>query len=191
MAHEATYEAGLLQVAKEAGCTGRTLVLFLGSNIGNFDPDAAVLFLRGMRSALRPGDGLLLGADLKKPEETLLLAYDDPLEVTAAFNLNLLARLNRELDANIDLKAFRHEALWNAAESRVEMHLVSTREQRVVIPRAQVDVTLKEGERIWTESSYKYEPMEVTRLLSRCGFAARSQWVDNDARFALTLADVE
>jgi hypothetical protein len=80
---------------------------------------------------------------------------------------------------------------WNAAESRVEMHLVSTREQRVVIPRAQVDVTLKEGERIWTESSYKYEPMEVTRLLSRCGFAARSQWVDNDARFALTLADVE
>lgn len=191
VAHEARYEAGLRQVAKEAGPSGRTLVLFLGSNIGNFDPDAAVSFLRGMRAALRPGDGLLLGADLKKPEETLLLAYDDPLGVTAAFNLNLLARLNRELEANIDLRAFRHEALWNAAESRVEMYLVSLREQRLVIPRARVNLTLKEGERIWTESSHKYEPMEVTRLLSRCGFAAGSQWVDHEARFALTLADVE
>lgn len=191
VAHEATYEAGLVQVSKEAGSRGRTLVLFLGSNIGNFDPDAALAFLRRVRAALRPGDGLLLGADLKKPEETLLLAYDDPLGVTAAFNLNLLARLNRELGAHIDLRAFGHEALWNERESRVEMHLVSLKDQRLVIPRARVDLALREGERIWTESSHKYEPMEVTRLLARCGFAARSQWVDPDARFALTVADVE
>jgi L-histidine N-alpha-methyltransferase len=191
VAHEATYEAGLRQVAKEAGSRGRTLALFLGSNIGNFDRDAALSFLRGMRASLRPGDGLLLGADLKKPEKTLLLAYDDPLGVTAAFNLNLLARLNRELGADIDLRAFRHEARWNAEESRVEMHLVSLKDQRLAVPRARVDVALKEGEGIWTESSHKYEPIEVTRLLARCGFAARSQWVDADARFALTLADVE
>ncbi|MBK5257541.1 MAG: L-histidine N(alpha)-methyltransferase [Vicinamibacteria bacterium] len=191
VAHEATYESGLRQVSKEARVGGRTLVLFLGSNIGNFDPDAAISFLRGMRATLRAGDRLLLGADLRKPEETLLLAYDDPLGVTAAFNLNLLLRLNRELDASIDLNGFRHEALWNKKESRVEMHLVSTKAQRILIPRASVDLTLREGDRIWTESSYKYEPMEVTRLLARCGFSARSQWVDTDARFALTIAEVE
>lgn len=191
VAHEATYEAGLQQVSNEAGATGRTLVLFLGSNIGNFDPAGARSFLRTVRTTLRPGDRLLMGADLRKPEPTLLLAYDDPLGVTAAFNRNLLVRLNRELDADIDVNGFRHEAVWNKGESRVEMHLVSTKTQRIVIPRARVDVALQDGERIWTESSYKYEPMEITRLLAHCGFAARSQWVDADARFALTLAEVE
>lgn len=189
--HEADYEVGLLQVAKEAGGEGRSLVLFLGSNIGNFDPDASLGFLRKVRATLRPGDRLLLGVDLRKPEETLLLAYDDPLGVTAAFNRNLLVRLNDELGAEIDLDGFRHEALWNQEESRVEMHLVSARAQRLVIPRARVDLFLAEGERIWTESSYKYEAIEITRLLQRCGFNTRSQWVDTDARFALTLAEVE
>lgn len=189
--HEATYESGLRQVAREAGGSGRSLVLFLGSNIGNFDPKGALAFLRGLRATLRPGDRLLLGADLRKPEETLLLAYDDPLGVTAAFNLNLLLRLNRELDADIDLAGFRHLAIWNKQESRIEMHLVSTRSQRLRIPKAGVDVTLGEGERIWTESSYKYEPIEITRLLERCGLAVRSQWVDHDAGFALTAAEVE
>jgi len=189
--HEAEYEAGLQQVKAEAGTSGRTLVLFLGSNIGNFDPDASLVFLRSVRATLRAGDGLLIGADLRKPEKTILLAYDDPLGVTAAFNRNLLVRLNRELGANFDLDFFSHLALWNEEESRVEMHLVSTKDQRVLIPRAGVDVTLKEGERIWTESSYKYEPIEITRLLQRCGFTTRSQWVDNDARFALTVAEVE
>jgi dimethylhistidine N-methyltransferase len=186
--HEATYETGLLQVSREAGGERRTMVLFLGSNIGNFDPDAGVAFLRKVRSALRSGDSLLLGADLRKPEETLKLAYDDPLGLTAAFNLNLLVRLNRELDADISLEGFRHEALWNEEASRVEMHLVSRKSQRIRIPRAGVDLTLRDGERIWTESSYKYEPIQITRLLERCGFRVRSQWVDNDARFALTLA---
>lgn len=189
--HEADYEVGLLQVAKEAGASGRTLVLFLGSNIGNFDPDGALAFLRKVRATLRRGDRLLMGADLRKPEETLLLAYDDPLGVTAAFNLNLLVRLNGELGAEIDLDAFRHQAVWNPQDSRVEMHLVSARAQRLVIPRARVDLSLAEGERIWTESSYKYETIEITRLLQRGGFTTRSQWVDTEARFALTLAEVE
>ncbi len=189
--HEATYEAGLQQVAREAGSGGRSLILFLGSNIGNFDPDGALAFLRAVRATLRRGDRFLIGADLRKPEATLLLAYDDPLGVTAAFNLNLLLRLNRELGANIDLTGFRHEAVWNPGESRIEMHLVSRRSQRIVIPRAGVDVVLNPDERIWTESSYKYEPIEITRLLARGGFSTRAQWVDHDARFALTLAEGE
>jgi L-histidine N-alpha-methyltransferase len=189
--HEAEYEAGLRQVSREREAGGRTLVLFLGSNIGNFDPDGAIAFLRRVHGALKKGDRLLLGADLRKPEEALVLAYDDPLGVTAAFNKNLLVRMNRELDAQIDPDGFRHLALWNKDEARVEMHLVSTRAQRLVIPKANVDVALAQGERIWTESSYKYEPIEVTRLLARCGFSARAQWVDSNARFALTLAEVE
>jgi L-histidine N-alpha-methyltransferase len=189
--HEAEYEAGLRQVSNERKPGGRSLVLFLGSNIGNFDPDGAIAFLRRVHDALEQGDRLLLGADLRKPEDALLLAYADPLGVTAAFNKNLLVRMNRELDARIDPDGFRHLALWNRDEARVEMHLVSTQSQRIVIPKAGVDVALKQGERIWTESSYKYEPIEVTRLLARCGFSARKQWVDSEARFALTLAEVE
>ncbi len=187
--HEATYEAGLRQVAQETSPDGHTLVLFLGSNIGNFDPEAGAAFLREVRGTLRLGDELLLGADLVKPREVLLRAYDDPLGVTAAFNLNLLQRLNRELSADFDLSAFRHEAVWNEGQSRVEMHIVSTRAQRVRIPRARLEVSLTQGERIWTESSYKYEPIEVTHILARCGFSARSQWVDPEARFALTIAE--
>ena len=123
-----------------------------------------------------------------KPERDLLLAYDDPLGVTAAFNRNLLVRINRELDGDIDLAGFRHAAVWNAGESRVEMHLVSTRRQRVRIPRAACDLTIGEGETIWTESSYKFDDAALTRLLDDSGFTPQAQWVDADARFALTLA---
>jgi dimethylhistidine N-methyltransferase len=187
--HQAQYEAGLADAARESGAQGRTLALFLGSNIGNFDPAGAERFLQRVHDSLRPGDGLLLGADLVKSEQALMLAYDDPLGVTAAFNLNLLARINRELDGNIDLAAFRHQAVWNTAASRIEMHLVSTRPQKIRIRRAQVEVTLREGESIWTESSYKYEPDGVAALLARCGFDVHAQWTD-EARFALTLAGI-
>ena len=132
-------------------------MVFLGSNIGNFEPEAARDLLARVRRVLRPGDELLIGVDLVKPERDLLLAYDDPLGVTAAFNRNLLVRINRELDGDIDLAGFRHAAVWNAGESRVEMHLVSTRRQRVRIPRAACDLTIDEGETIWTESSYKFD----------------------------------
>jgi L-histidine N-alpha-methyltransferase len=185
--HESSYEDGLDTLQRQGG-SGRTLLLFLGSNIGNFDPVGAEQFLRRIRAALRPGDDLLLGADLVKPEAQLLLAYDDPLQVTAAFNRNLLLRINRELDANFDLEQFRHLAVWNADASRIEMHLVSNRRQRVRIARAPLELTLGEGERIWTESSYKYGPREVLRLLWHCGFRQCQQWIDEAGRFALTRA---
>jgi L-histidine N-alpha-methyltransferase len=182
--HRTTYESGLREVALGAE---RTLVLFLGSNIGNFDRPGADEFLRSIRAALNPGDVLLMGADLMKPESELLLAYDDPLGVTAAFNRNLLVRINRELGGDFDIDAFSHRAVWNGVESRVEMHLVSRRRQRVRIPLAHVDVTMVEGETIWTESSYKYEPDELAALLERAGFRPVERWLAAEERFLLTL----
>lgn len=185
--HRATYEEGLRHAARDRPRAGGLLVLFLGSNIGNFDPPASREFLAEIRAALRPGDALLLGADLVKPVDELLLAYDDPLGVTAAFNKNLLVRMNRELGANFDLARFAHRAVWNSVDQRVEMHLVSTTAQRVRIPRADVSVDFAEGEGIWTESSYKYELAQIVDLVTGAGFESHAQWVDPDARFALTL----
>ena len=122
-----------------------------------------------------------------KPERTLQEAYDDPLGVTAAFNCNVLARVNRELGADFELGAFRHEARWNPRESRMEMHLVSTRAQRVHVPGAGVTSTFEAGESIWTESSYKYEPEQIVAMGREAGLHSRAQWIDPDARFALTL----
>jgi dimethylhistidine N-methyltransferase len=184
-AHEATYEAGLS--ATEPAAQGRQLVLFLGSNIGNFDPEEALRLLRQIAAALRPDDLLLLGADLVKPECDLLLGYDDPLGVTAAFNKNMLLRINTELGAEIDLASFVHEARWNAEASRVEMHLVSTRRQVIEIPRARCHVTFDYGESIWTESSYKFEPHGLEQLGALAGLTLQQQWVDGPAGFALTL----
>src|SRR5262249_37470313 len=184
--HRATYEDGLRRAASQRG-RGAMLVLFLGSNIGNFDPPASHEFLLEIRRSLRPGDALLLGADLVKSERELMLAYDDPLGVTAAFNKNLLARANSELQADFDLAAFEHRAVWNSAESRVEMHLVSRRAQEVSIPRADCGVRFERGEHIGTESSYKYEPEQVLAMGAAAGFRALEQWTDADARFALTL----
>jgi len=188
--HQATYETGLVDAMGHRSASGRALTLFLGSNIGNFDPPGADEFLLGVRASLAAGDSLLVGTDLVKPEHDLLLAYDDPLGVTAAFNRNLLVRINRELGADFDVSAFHHQALWNAAESRVEMHLVASRAQRVRIPGASVGLTFDEGETIWTESSYKYEPGDVVRMLERAGFRHVKQWLDTDSGFALTLVEV-
>jgi L-histidine N-alpha-methyltransferase len=129
--HQATYEAGLADVARHTPPGAHSLVLFLGSNIGNFDPPGAEEFLRNIRANLGAGDALLLGADLVKPERDLLLAYDDPLGVTAAFNRNLLVRINRELGGDFDIDRFAHRAVWNAADSRVEMHLVADTAQQI------------------------------------------------------------
>ena len=197
VAHQATYESGLVEAMNasvparpEPGRGGnRTLTLFLGSNIGNFDPPGADAFLRGVRAAIAAGDTLLIGADLVKPERALLLAYDDPLGVTAAFNRNLLVRINRELHADFDVSAFSHRALWNAAASRVEMHLVAARRQQVCIPGASLEVTFEEGETIWTESSYKYRPDAVVGMLERAGFKRVEQWLDEPDGFALTLVE--
>jgi L-histidine Nalpha-methyltransferase len=185
--HQSTYEVGLRRAAAARAGGGPMLVLLLGSNIGNFDAPAAVDFLRRIRLALEPGDLLLLGADLVKPESALQLAYDDPLGVTAAFNKNLLVRINRELGGSFDLRAFDHLALWNPAEQRIEMHLVSRVAQTVTITAARTAVTFAPGERIWTESSYKYEPDRIERLGTDTGFAMRRQWLEPEARFALSL----
>jgi dimethylhistidine N-methyltransferase len=189
--HQATYEAGLAEACAERPPRGRALALFLGSNIGNFDPPGADEFLRTIRGELTRGDALLLGTDLVKPERDMLLAYDDPLGVTAAFNRNLLVRINRELEGDFDIDAFSHRAVWNPADSRVEMHLVSTRRQSVRVPRASLEVQFEPGETIWTESSYKYQPGEVTAMLERASFRPLAQWTDERAGFALTLVEAE
>jgi uncharacterized SAM-dependent methyltransferase len=163
------------------------LVLLLGSNIGNFDTPAAHEFLRGIREALAPGDWLLLGADLVKPEEDLMLAYDDPLGVTAAFNRNLLVRINRELRGTFDLDAFAHRVVWNRDVQRIEMHLESLVPQTVRIEAGDTTVAFARGERIWTESSYKYEPGQIEEMGLHAGFAMTEQWMERNAGFALTL----
>jgi L-histidine N-alpha-methyltransferase len=185
--HRSTYEDGLRQAAAAREPDGTMLVLLLGSNVGNFDEPAAGEFLATIRQCLRAGDAFLLGADLVKPEAELLLAYDDPLGVTAAFNKNLLARINHELGGAFDLTAFDHRAVWNAALRRVEMHLVSRCEQEVRVAAADITVRFASGETIWTESSYKYEPEEVLAMGVRARFEPRRQWIDATARFALTL----
>lgn len=189
-AHQTTYQAGLRAALTERA-DGPALALFLGSNLGNFDPDPAAALLAEIRRALRPGDGVLLGVDLVKPADTLLVAYDDPLGVTAAFNKNLLLRINRELGADFDPARFDHRALWNAAASRIEMHLVSRVDQRVTVPAAGCTAEFTAGESIWTESSYKYEPADLEALASVAGFQVAELWIDEDARFALTLLTID
>ena len=194
--YEAPYEAGLEQAAAET-VAGRALVLFLGSNIGNFDRPGAEAFLGGVRANMRRGDALLLGADLVKAERDLLLAYDDPLGVTAAFNRNLLVRINRELGGDFDIDRFAHQAVWVAESARVEMHLVSRVAQRVRIPGSPdarssagaVEIDFRAGESIWTESSYKYRSDELVTNLRRAGFQLVKQWIDREDGFALTLAE--
>jgi dimethylhistidine N-methyltransferase len=184
---ERAYVEGLASVVADRRAGQRLLVLFLGSTIGNFDRGPAQKFLGEVRRRLQTGDALLLGADLAKPLEQLLRAYDDSLGVTAAFNLNLLARINRELGADFDLRAFEHFARYDEIERRIEMHLVSRRRQEVSIPGAGCSVFFKEGETIWTESSYKYTADEIVQLGETCGFRAEKQWVDDEWPFAETL----
>jgi dimethylhistidine N-methyltransferase len=185
--HQSTYEVGLRRAAEARAGDGPMVVLLLGSNVGNFDTPAALAFLRRIRRVLRPGDLLLLGADLVKPVRDLQLAYDDPLGVTAAFNKNLLVRINQELGGTFDLAAFDHRAAWNSDEQRIEMHLVSRTAQTATIAAAGTSVSFLPGEHIWTESSYKYEPDQIERMGVETGFALRDQWIDEDARFALSL----
>ena len=187
IAHETRYESGLAAVAQRTRTAGRTLVLFLGSNLGNFDPPAADAFLRAIRAAMVQGDALLLGADLVKPERELLRAYDDPLGVTAAFNLNLLVRINRDLGGNFALDHFSHRAVWNAAASRVEMHLVAQAPDHVIIPAAAIEFDMSPGDPIWTESSYKYQPPGIVDTLKAASFRLNTNWTDDDSKFALFL----
>jgi L-histidine N-alpha-methyltransferase len=181
------YVQGLLEAASRRPSGHRMLVLFLGSTIGNFEPENAATFLRDVRRALREGDGLLLGTDLVKPAAMLVPAYDDPLGVTAAFNKNLLARLNREAGASFDLTLFRHEARWRETDRRIEMHLVARRAHEVRIGAIDRTIAFREGESIWTESSYKFRLEDVDRLARSAGFERVARWTDSEWPFAETL----
>jgi L-histidine N-alpha-methyltransferase len=185
--YEQPYLEGLRAVAKRRDDREHLLVLFLGSTIGNFDRAAGEAFLREVCTILRTGDALLLGTDLEKSVATQILAYNDPAGVTAAFNMNLLARINRELGADFDLSDFEHEARWNTFERRIEMHLRSKRPQSVTIPAAGLQVRFTEGETVWTESSHKYCPSEVIAMAQRTGFRCDGQWIDEEWPFAQNL----
>jgi len=188
---EREYLDGLLEVAAQRAANQRLFVLFLGSTIGNFDRPAGVKFLADIRRILEPGDFLLLGTDLEKPGAQLVRAYDDELGVTAAFNLNLLARVNRELCANFDLDQFAHEARINHAERRIELHLRSKRTQTVRVRTAETTIELREGETIWTESCHKYAAGEIVEMAADSGFRCEAQWIDEEWPFAENLLIVE
>ena len=163
---------------------GRTIVLFLGSTIGNLDPDDAVAMLRDLRGAMRAGDALLLGADRIKDRAVLEAAYNDPLGVTAAFNLNVLQRINRELGGRFALDSFAHRAFYDVENARIEMHLVSRRAQSVRIDALGLEVAFASGESIHTESSYKHDETTLGALASASGFTLQRLWTDARRWFA-------
>src|SRR5579862_1350754 len=167
---------------------GTTLAMYIGSSIGNFSPEEARTILRNLRSELKAGDALLLGTDMVKDEGTLVRAYDDKAGVTAAFNLNILHRLNRELGANFDTGCFRHRARIGRASCRIEMHLESTRDQCVNIPAAQLSIQFAAFETIHTENSYKFTRNTLCALLDDAGFGIERTWTDPQQWYALTLA---
>ena len=187
--HETTYDSAFEQFSRDRRPGRRRMVLLLGSILGNLDFRAAAQLLARVRGTLDPGQALLLGVDLLKPERRMLLAYDDPLGVNAALNRNLLVRMNRELGAGIDLDAFAYRAVWNAALARVERHLVSRHDQRLWVPAANVDVRLLADEAIVTGLSYKYELSGLAALLMQARFRRRDQWVDQAEGYTLTLAE--
>ena len=184
-AYAAEYFDGLAELAKRK--RGRTLALFLGSNISNFEPTEAKAFLRSMRIVLAQGDALLLGADLRKERSILEAAYNDSLGVTAAFSRNLLVRINGALDADFDLPAFRHRAIFNETDSRIEIYVESLRPQTVTIRKLQLRIDFDEGERIHTENSYKYDLESIKKLALETGFECSRTWFDDQKRFSSNL----
>lgn len=190
----ANYISEALVITREP--ESRVLVLYIGSSIGNFSPEQGTEILGNLRRQLLPGDGLLLGTDLGpgpgKSVDNLLRAYDDAAGVTAAFNRNILVRLNRELEANFELDCFEHRAVWNAKESRIEMHLVARGEQTVVIPEnfagPELRLRFADGETIHTENSYKFDSSSIEVLLRNSGFVVSRILHDADELFAVTLA---
>ncbi len=183
----ASYLDGLSTAVDERESGEGLLVLFLGSTIGNFERPCALEFLRDLRRALNPGDALLLGADLVKEPRRMLSAYDDPTGVTAAFNLNLLGRINRELGGTFDLANFQHQARWNEAERRIEMHLLSRVDQNITIRECELTVAFQAGETIWTESSHKFHLADMYQMADAASFRVAAQWTDQDWPFVESL----
>lgn len=181
-----SYLDGLRQAVELRPEGTSLLILFLGSTLGNFDPERAEEFLANVRQLMLPGDVFYLSTDLQKETSRLIAAYDDAIGVTAAFNLNLLARINRELDADFDLTQFAHEARYDRTSHRIEMHLRSLKKQTVSIG-SDFTFQLRQGETIWTESSYKFRCEDVAALARKTGFLCEIQWVDKDWPFAQSL----
>lgn len=184
---ETSYLEGLHSVASKREPGRQLLILFLGSTIGNFERPDADQFLSALRAQLRPVDAVLLGTDLVKPEEQMIPAYDDPIGVTSAFSLNLLARINRELGGTFELRNFTHEARYHRGERRVEMHLRSRIAQKVAVRDGGFSVDFAKGETIWIESSHKFGLEEVRTMAARNGFQCVEQWVDREWPFAENL----
>ncbi len=178
---------GLAEIARVRVSESPLLLLFLGSSIGNLSRRDIPDFLQQIRAHLRSGDYFLLGVDLVKEVRRMLAAYDDPMGVTSAFNLNLLSRMNRELDANFELRSFSHEVRWDEEERRIEMHLRSRREQSVHIAALDSVFHFRDGETIWTESSHKFAETELSSLASANGFVPNSIWIDSEWPFAEAL----
>lgn len=188
-AYATDYFTALRELAENKSSPQRTgqhtIAIFLGSSIGNLDLDESRVLLLAMREVLRPGDSFLIGADLKKSTDILLPAYNDALGVTAAFNLNLLLRINRELDAGFDLSKFEHRSLYNEECGRIEMHLFSREAQVVEIKALGLDVRFDKGESIHTENSYKFELSTLSELALETGFHLTKTWFDKQHRFSL------
>jgi L-histidine N-alpha-methyltransferase len=178
---------GLAQIARSRASDQPLLLLFLGSSIGNISRRDLPEFLQKVRSHLRPGDFFLLGLDLIKETDRMLLAYDDPTGVTAAFNLNLLGRINRELDGNFDLRSFHHDVWWDEDERRIEMHLRSLQEQTISVTALDSGFRFRKGETIWTESSHKFAEDELSALALSNGFFPDARWIDQEWPFAEVL----
>jgi L-histidine Nalpha-methyltransferase len=176
------YTQGLSSIVRRDG--ERILVLFLGSNIGNYKPEEGRSLLSQIRRALRPGDGLLLGADLKKSPSVLEPAYNDSLGVTSAFNLNLLLRINRELEGDFDLARFEHRAHYNERDGRVEIYIASRAANSVRIGKIGMQLDFREGELIHTENSYKYDTDQLGALAKETGFKPQRTWFDSGKRFS-------
>ncbi len=181
----AEYHAGLARLKDEI--EGPKLILWLGSNVGNFDRPDAVRFLGRLRAAMADGDRLLMGVDLRKDRATLEAAYDDAEGVTARFNLNLLARINRELGGRFELEHFQHRVVYDEEDGRVAMYLVSACAQTVAVEGLDLEVVFAEGEAIHTEDSYKYSVAEIEALAGSAGLEVEEQWFDGERRFGLNL----
>lgn len=167
--------------------SGQKLFLFIGSSIGNFEPLAAGLFLKQVRASMNQGDALLLGTDMRKSASVLIPAYDDARGVTAAFNKNLLVRMNRELGSDFDLESFAHRIVWNERLSRIEMHLQSVREQTVTIPALALSINFAQGETIHTENSYKFTMPMVEAIANNGGLTIEQTWADEKNWFTVHL----
>lgn len=179
------YQDGLRQLRE--GDHRRKLILWLGSNVGNLDRTEAAAFLGRVRETMSRQDRLLVGIDLRKDRVTLEKAYDDSQGVTAEFNRNILARINRELGGNFDLGAFQHQAIYDEQVGRIEMYLVSTKPQQVRFEHLDLEAGFVAGEAIHTENSYKYSLAEIAALASASGTQVERQWLDSEQRFSVNL----